>query len=762
MNKKTGYFFIVTAALVLLTFLSFLPTLLSTPTGTRWALSFFAPPHLSQLHIENLSLSWFGPQKVAKVTLHDEQGNLILNVDSFESKTPLLTLLLKGPQLQSSSVEKFYAKTDKRHAPFSDLEWFFTLCGGPVEVHIDREQSSESSSWNLKVLAENLKILASAVLDKTSLKLTSPAQIEAHLSTNTYQEIVIKFPWLKVKEGLDAVLLKSEISLLELPLEIFSGEISRTQRKEISLEAHTDLSLAIHSQKPIHIMELAIHSAKGEGDFRIHSKTTNIHENQKHHYDLTASFKKPRKLSELKQVLLRPKIAKLSSEGIPTELLDFLCGSGSLMKQTLGKEVSIAIHSDRKDLQSLAFTIKGEWLDVPQGILHFNEDLTDLDELTQTPLSGNLSLKKISIQKNSFRPSSMENLSFLWNLDPKAQKLSIHFEGQNLPDTPSAPSLSGDIEIDMRPAAPARLLSLQMKATDIASPLLDSLLPHPVHEALFGDEIDMDLLFDQRRPKGVARLNLRGERGSITVDGHVANNSFVLDTPLLLVTQASETLGKQLLTSIAPIFDQLVGTNHPIRLTISPEEFFLPLNLDLQKIQIGKAVLDAGQLVFRNEGDIKNLIAVLKPRKADLVHVWTTPLYLSLKRGTLKVERMDLLMMHRYPIANWGKIDLVKDKVRMFIGLTGTAIGEAFNVEGLDEKTIVQIPIKGSIKNAKIDASKASRKIGALIAQKSKSPEGLLVGAVLGLVNGKEDPAPAPTTSPLPWETKTRKSPQSH
>lgn len=49
-------------------------------------------------------------------------------------------------------------------------------------------------------------------------------------------------------------------------------------------------------------------------------------------------------------------------------------------------------------------------------------------------------------------------------------------------------------------------------------------------------------------------------------------------------------------------------------------------------------------------------------------------------------------------------------------------------------------------------------RIGALLAQSSGGPEGLVLGTVLDIANGKEPKIPPPTTNPLPWGNMTVKT----
>ena len=157
---------------------------------------------------------------------------------------------------------------------------------------------------------------------------------------------------------------------------------------------------------------------------------------------------------------------------------------------------------------------------------------------------------------------------------------------------------------------------------------------------------------------------------------------------------------------------------------------------------------------------MRRLLNVLKAENPQEVEVWATPMYLSMDKGTLSVYRMDMLVMERYPIATWGKIHFANDKVNMVLGLSPVALAQSLGISGLPKDYMLQIPIKGSTSNTKIDSAKVMSRIGALLAQSSGGPEGLVLGTVLDIANGKEPKIPPPTTDPLPWGHMTVKTKQ--
>jgi hypothetical protein len=127
-----------------------------------------------------------------------------------------------------------------------------------------------------------------------------------------------------------------------------------------------------------------------------------------------------------------------------------------------------------------------------------------------------------------------------------------------------------------------------------------------------------------------------------------------------------------------------------------------------------------------------------------------------MQNGVIHCERLDMLVADLYPIATWGKVDLVKDKVSMAIGLTGQALQQAFEIRNLESDYMLQIPVKGPTGNVQIDKSKATTRISTLVAQTQGGLKGKIFGTVLQIAagDGNDPRPPPPTTTPFPWSGK--------
>jgi hypothetical protein len=274
-------------------------------------------------------------------------------------------------------------------------------------------------------------------------------------------------------------------------------------------------------------------------------------------------------------------------------------------------------------------------------------------------------------------------------------------------------------------------------------------------EAILGKSIETDIYVQLHQMQGLFKARLKGENGWLSFDAQIKNNILNLNSPFQMEVSVSPKLGK-LLEDVVPLLGGAVAGQHPIKITISPDDFSLPLQgLDISAIRVGKATLELGRMTFSNDSELANILSLLRQSNNELLTVWFTPLFVHLKEGKLTVERMDMLILDRYALAIWGKINFLKEFVDMRVGMSAAALGYAFNVKGLGKDYMMQLPFTGRLGEAGIDKGKATARITSLIAQTQGGAQGLLIGAVLGIAGGSlgEESAPAPTINRLPWDT---------
>lgn len=285
--------------------------------------------------------------------------------------------------------------------------------------------------------------------------------------------------------------------------------------------------------------------------------------------------------------------------------------------------------------------------------------------------------------------------------------------------------------------------------------------------ALVGTAIDANISVNLKQMDGPIKATINGENGKATLEAQLFDGVATLTKPFTAVVQATPTLGKEVLRDIVPILSDIMRAKNPITFTIATEDFRFPVrDFSLQEMRIGNASVDFGKMYLSNQGEIATALGLLNIRPKEDILVWFTPLYFSLKNGTVKVERADMLLMDRFPVAVWGKVDLLQDKVDLILGITPRALQQAFNINVNGRKKLLQLPIQGSTRQAKINMAQATARIAAITAQQEGSVPGKIIGTLVDAASGglKDGKTPPPTTEPLPWsitpDTQTEASPE--
>lgn len=301
-------------------------------------------------------------------------------------------------------------------------------------------------------------------------------------------------------------------------------------------------------------------------------------------------------------------------------------------------------------------------------------------------------------------------------------------------------------------------LTLNGNVENLPIPLLCHLVCKPdlgrQIEAVIGPTLNAKVKAQLQRMNGPVYLDIKGSNGNILLDAHIYEGILTLRNDLKAQVTITPQLGQYVLQEFIPIINGIQSSDQPMRLTISKQGFALPLkNIDPTNVNIEKAALELGNVKFSNHSQLAKVLGLLTPNNTDEIHVWLTPAYISLKNGIIKLERLDLLVNDRYPVATWGTVDMGHDRVNMMIGLSGSAIAKAFGVNGIPKGYMLQVPLRGTMSNASIDKTKAAGKLSALVAQSQGGPQGLVIGTVLDIASGgmHEPKIPAPTTNPLPW-----------
>jgi len=401
--------------------------------------------------------------------------------------------------------------------------------------------------------------------------------------------------------------------------------------------------------------------------------------------------------------------------------------------------------------------------------LHFKKgmcSLPEIDESLQTKLEKScMDITVSTTPFNIFNTQTNQNMSFS-SVDAEIFSENFQKEMQMLLNITEAnqqmfikanatlKNIFNNNTLDLKKA----FLSLNADIHQFPVPLFVRMIA-PDHideiESLVGSQVNAKLSTQIQDAEGPVQLSVSGINGSFELFGNLKNGNILLTQPLQFQVKATPEFGKAILHDILPLFSEVVSADHPLQITIDPLGFSLPLfPFNLRSFQIKKGTMTLGKITFRNSGTTKLLQNLFKMDAIQDISIWFTPLYFSMQKGSLKLERVDMQIGDQHPIAIWGDVNFIQDRVDLTLGLTAPALLKAFEIADLPPDYILQIPVTGTIDNASVDITKATGKITALIAKNQKNAQGKIVGTFLDILSGKlkERPVPPPTTIPLPWE----------
>lgn len=341
---------------------------------------------------------------------------------------------------------------------------------------------------------------------------------------------------------------------------------------------------------------------------------------------------------------------------------------------------------------------------------------------------------------------------------------NIEAKGQNEQGIVSAWSATGSMDNGFSPdgSINADALTLALEATVDTVPLgmlcQFICVDHNTlrqFEAVIGKTMNAKVKTKLQQMNGFFYIDLKGENGNLLLDSTITKGILQLNKDLEAHVTITPQLSEYVLQEFFPILDGMVDADQPLKLTIDRQGFAMPIkDPSPSSITISKATLDAGKVHVTSQSELAKVLSLLGSFSNNKMVVWLTPLYFSIANGVVKIERVDILINERYPVAAWGKVDIPKDNVNMVIALSGAAIIQAFKVPGISNSYFLQLPLKGTLNKAEIDKTKAAARISALVAQARGGAHGAVIGTVLHIASGglTEGSAPKPTTQPLPWE----------
>lgn len=672
--------------------------------------------------------------------------------------------------------------------------------GQSLNLSLNQTWSSHNSEVELDIKSPQLNGAISGIIEDNVFHLDKQANVRFLINPNTYREwlkLLGKPALLELNDETNAELFVDE---LILPFDFF---FNSKNTSEIILRSNLRLNDANFYNKKnkrlIHINELtaSLSAPKDYDLLRFDIRAEGTQNNTPLNLELKGATKKPFYINEVSTDLRNVKELQIEGKDLPFSLLgEYTEITNPIFEEAIGEVISFKINVAPQDdklpvifsLKSpnLSFQARGEVVkdlfnltapllldyQIPAYILdgYLNSDWIkqnksiDLKAVVDPftiPLNDFLNIKEIKGKVD------VVQLNGVWT-KPVDIGLNIHANLNSLSMTTEviADDLKGNAHLNLQQFALFNSEDYSLNDAIIANFSSEN-FPVTLFRlfkfwntnlenkalALVGNTFVGSMNINLKDLTGYAKANLSGQNGKFYFNGHLNHGVLQLNEPLKIESVVTPFLAEHVIKDVFPLLQGVKSAEKPLTIMINPENFRISLfPLDLTFMNIGSGIIDLGRMSLVNEGDFSEFLGMLKVNPNEELSVWFTPLYFSIEDGVIKINRLDFLLMNSYPLSAWGKINLIKEKVSMVLGISGLTLRKAFNVS-VQNNYIMQLPFKGKIGEASIDKKKATSRITALVAH-SQGIHGKLIGTFLDLTDGKfnEEKPPEPTTNPLPWE----------
>lgn len=434
-----------------------------------------------------------------------------------------------------------------------------------------------------------------------------------------------------------------------------------------------------------------------------------------HYFDIQSEHSPTFILTKPTQIALN--ITQFTCPTTPLQgFSDFLCQSGFVGNLEIG---TTTFRNEQTD-ETLAFkqitgSIQGE----------------NFSEAIDVSLTGSVSASTIPKEKSEFSFTG-QMLNF-WTKSCKFNRSGL--------------SVKGELNLNLIPVKQILgLVPLDHETRVVAQAILGQFINAKIHGEI--SQLAGPLTIDIKSSNFKAVLPLQLQGNALYLRDYV-------DAEISLTDAINETF----LKDINPLLITGAYSNHPLKLYIDPKGFVLPIkHYSLEKVQIGKAILDLGKIQVRNGGQIETLMEFLHTSEVTpegMMEAWFTPIFINLQNGVASYKRFDALIAGNVHIAMWGGVNLINQKVKMTLAIAPTTLYQRFNISGLTRKDMFQVKMRGTTDHLKLDWSAAKTRIAFIIARNAGGHIGSIVGGLIEqLVSSMGDePVPPSTTDPLPWES---------
>lgn len=274
-------------------------------------------------------------------------------------------------------------------------------------------------------------------------------------------------------------------------------------------------------------------------------------------------------------------------------------------------------------------------------------------------------------------------------------------------------------------------------------------------EPILGPTLDLDGLVSMDQGKGTVHLDVSAANLKTSLRGFFTEQAITLRDPLMATFRLTPELSALLLKDANPLFLTGLEAQNPITLRIEPKDFSFPMPFALDKLNVGQATLNLGQVKCQNGKSLAAIISLLKATRlseAKQMNSWFTPVQFRISKGILEAGRMDALLADSIHVCTWGKINLLNDRIDMILGLPADTLEHFFGIANLPPHYVLKVQVRGSTQDPDIVKGPAVAKIAALIAAGQIPKKGFLGGVAELFSSPKEDKDVPPAKHPFPWE----------
>lgn len=283
-----------------------------------------------------------------------------------------------------------------------------------------------------------------------------------------------------------------------------------------------------------------------------------------------------------------------------------------------------------------------------------------------------------------------------------------------------------------------------------------------IYQALLGELVNAHIFGEISKLSGPLTIDIKSSNFNAILPLYFTKDALLLTKDVEVDLRLTEEINHVLLKDVTPILISGAWSDHPIKLKIASEGFYAHLRpFSLAGLYIENGMIDLGRITVRNGGQILSLAKFLKAQNVTdegIMEAWFTPIYVSLKEGVATYNRFDALLAGNIHIAMWGGIDLLRDRVRMTLGISSDTLKQNLNLRGIAKQEMFQVKMRGSTSDLEIDWSAAYTRMVILTARSSGGQIGNIIGGIIEQLVGVlgDENTPPPTTYPFPWEIPTQ------